>query len=327
MKRITAVLLAVGSLLAAAAPATADQKLADTVASSGSWINTSSYTPPLFINYSGTSCMGSVTSDASTALTARWQNVPLGCSFTASAGSDGEAVVLDKVTGRTYEFWRAYKASDGTWHARWGGGDDDANFHWSNGVRAWDRPDGVPYGVQASGLAFTPGLITVSDLYAGAIRHPVHLLVPQACATYKPPATSTDAATTMDQPGCFQYGTIYKLPQGVDISRLPFIARVIAQAAKDYGLVVSDQTHASVGFRAENWQRDYSWWSWAIRRDGSRINPYSDPAGKAAGFDFFGCDGTTSGRPAEPGTNEWDCVPDRTSLLRDFPWRDLVQVN
>src|SRR5437016_3321944 len=39
------------------------------------------------------------------------------------------------------------------WHAQWGSADDNSNFIQSPYGRAWAKPDGANYGVQASGLA------------------------------------------------------------------------------------------------------------------------------------------------------------------------------
>lgn len=333
MRLLATLLLA---LLLPAAPALADQQLADAARNHHVWINTSANTPPVYEAYPNSpppQCWGTVYIDNAAKLVTNVPFVAGACvDFKPSPGSDGEVVIRDHVNKRTFEFWHTYKAADGTWHATWGGADDDANFHWSDGVRAWDTPGGWAWGVQASGLAFQPGLITVSDLWKGTIDHPIHMLVPYACATFKAPATRHDGGVTTDAPGCIQYGQKYRLPADVDISGLPFIARVVAQAAKTYYLIASDETGTAswpgvLGFRAEDWKRTNSWWAWTAAQTLGELNPYWDPAYPpnsitsqwgGHGFDYFGC-------TAVPAN--YQCYPDQNNLLRNFPWAQLVAVN
>jgi hypothetical protein len=148
----------------------------------------------------------------------------------------------------------------------------------------------------------------VAELREGRIDHPVHLTVPHSCRTWRPPATRTDARAGGER--CFEYGTRYELPDDVDIDGLPRLPRMIAQAAKDHYLIVTDQSASTLVFRAENWRRPGAPWGAA--------NPYPRA---------FGCDGRGGdGAPLAAGQEEYDCYPDKLNLFRDFPWRELREL-
>jgi hypothetical protein len=322
--RTLALACALTLTIAASAYGNAVGRLSSEVQRSGVWVNTANYTPPVYrMNSSIPFCWTRVlTNPFFQGLDLKWRKVPLRCDFQPAGGSDSEAVVMNSGLGGTdpavfdyYEFWGAqYK--DLSWQARWGGAADNSEFTVKQGVRAWPTPGGVKYGTQASGIAFVPGLILEPELRAGKIGHVVSLLVPYSCPTWRSPATRTDgSAATNPLDKCLQYGTLFKLPADVPTGALPKVPRLIAEAAKTYGLMVTDQTHSSVAFRAESWQRKWSSWG-----SGDRwTDPYSSPGG------HFGCDGYQSGK-AVASWAEYDCYPDKDHLFRQFPWDKLVEV-
>ena len=298
-------------LIAALSPvsaARADQRLAGEVARAGVWGNTTAGTPAVY-GSGAAPCWSDVGLRASDAnLAARFKQVPLPCGFQPAGGSDAEAVVTDE-TGRAqrdyYELWAMKRDPlTGRWSAGWGGAADLGEMVASDGLRVWP----AWMGTQASGIAFLPGLIRTAELRAGVIPHPVQLVVPYSCPTFKAPATRTDAnAATNPLDRCFRYGQKYKLPASVDISRLRPAARTIAQAAKDYYVVVTDQSHDKVIWRFEGVKP-------------GQANPYTAPGG------LFGCDGRQNGK-AVASWAEYDCYPDQTALFKGFPWAQLVPVN
>ena len=297
-----------------AAPAAADERLAAEVERTNIWVNTDQYTPPIYeVTDASKPCVtdvrhrhidGSIMPE----LEQRWRRAPLPCSILPSGGSDAEAVVMNR-TGEGldyYEFW-ILRREGRDWAAAWGGAANDRAFRWWDGTRAWNDPAGQ-FGTQASGIAFVPGVVRVAELQAGRIDHPVQLVVPQACRTWRAPATRTDNEAGGKH--CFEYGTRYELPDDVDISGLPRLARTIAQAAKDHYLVVTDQSGSTLAIRAENWRRPGAQWG--------EENPYPNA---------FGCDGRAeNGRALRPGQEEYDCYPDKRNLFRDFPWRELREL-
>lgn len=309
MKKATMAVAAL--LIAALSPvpvARADQRLADEVARTGVWGNTSAGTPAVYGSGRAPcwSDVGLRTGDAN--LAARFKQVPLPCDFQPAAGSDAEAVVMDEtgVAQRDYyEFWTMKRDPlTARWSAGWGGAADLGEMVASDGLRVW--PGWM--GTQASGIAFLPGIVRTAELRAGVIPHPVQLVVPYSCPTWKAPATRTDssaASNPLDR--CFQYGQKYKLPASVDISKLRPVARMVAQAAKDYYVVVTDQSHDKVIWRFEGVKP-------------GTVSPYSAPGG------LFGCDGLQGGKPVS-SASEYDCYPNESAVFKGFPWAQLVAVN
>lgn len=303
------------------------------VAQYGVYGNTNAYTPTIFtMDALSTACPISV-ANSYPPLAQRWSNIFSPCNLVASAGTDGEALIYDGLNGKTYEFWQL-KNSSGKWSAVWGGGDSDANFYVDAATqnRVWARPNNVNFGVQASGIAFTPGMITTEDLANGYIDHAVQISVTYSCATWKGIATRTDGnASSNPQDNCIEYGQVYKLPSTVDISSLKGVPRMIALAAQQYGLIVTDQTHGAVVFRFENYKRTMPPWPT------DDAHPITDPYRGVPGRDgptnlpdYFGCDGLQGGAPVAYG-KEYDCAFDQNNLMRPWNtlglWSKLVAVN
>ena len=82
---------------------------------------------------------------------------------------------------------------------------------------------------------------------------------------------------------------------------------MIAQAAKDYYVVVTDQSHDRVIWRFEGVKP-------------GEVSPYSKPGG------LFGCDGLQSGKTVS-AASEYDCYPNETAVFKGFPWAQLLPVN
>ncbi len=177
--------------------------------------------------------------------------------------------------------------------------------------------------MQASGLAFVPGVILVSELRSGVIRHAIRITVPTSCSSWVWPATRTDGdASPTGTNDCYEYGTVYKLSATFVIPQSwPNVDRMIVQAAKDYGLVVTDANRYGIGFRFENYERQWAAWS----PDGSVVDPYMDPS--RTDLNLFQC----------PNPANWSCYPDANNLFHPFTqivapnhqtfWQALVQVN
>ena len=121
----------------------------------------------------------------------------------------------------------------------------------SNGAGGYSEKAG--WGATASSLPLAGGLITLSDLAAGQINHALSVLVPQAAKTsFSFPAQRTDGVSTAAN--AIPEGARFRLPASLNLAaiNMPPVTRMIAQAAQTYGLIVDDQTGASVGFRAED---------------------------------------------------------------------------
>jgi hypothetical protein len=145
----------------------------------------------------------------------------------------------------------------GQWHASWGGRIQhvslDPGYYRTISDGAGGYSEQAGWGVTASSLPVAGGLITLSDLAAGQINHAIAVMVPQAAkGIFSFPAQRTDGVSTATN--AIPEGARFRLPASLNLAafNMPPITREIAQAAQTYGLIVNDQTGATVGFRAED---------------------------------------------------------------------------
>ncbi len=87
----------------------------------GPWINTTSYSVPIY-TVPATQPTVAVELDHAPepALSGAWSAVPLPSSAKPASGTDGDLVVWQPSSGRMWEFWRLVHRSGG-WSATWGG--------------------------------------------------------------------------------------------------------------------------------------------------------------------------------------------------------------
>ncbi len=148
-------------------------------------------------------------------------------------------------------------ATPGQWHAGWGGRilhvSSDPGYYRNVPDPQGGFDEQAGWGATASSLPIAAGLITLSDLASGQIDHAVAMMVPKAKAkAFYCPAQRTDGDDS--SPDAIPEGAHFRLDPALDLSTLqmPPITRMIAEAAQKYGLIVNDQTNATVGFRAED---------------------------------------------------------------------------
>ena len=158
----------------------------------------------------------------------------------ASQRGDSHLIVWDQDNNVDYEFYHATRPSensDGQWHA-------DQESVWNlntNTFRTlgWTSAD-------AAGLPILPGLVRpdealpVSQGGQGVINHAIRITLNQwmILDQYIYPAShiANDNTSPADPP----MGTRFRLKASVDISAFDPESKVIAQAMKDYGLIVAD---------------------------------------------------------------------------------------
>jgi hypothetical protein len=146
-----------------------------------------------------------------------------------SAG-DRHVIVLDRATCTDYELYDAHPVRGG---AAWTAG-SGAIFHLrSDHLRpaGWTSAD-------AAGLPILPGLARYDEVRAGAIDHALRFTAPCTAARYVYPARHE--ASTCHAADAPPMGLRVRLKAGVNISRLPRQARVVALALKRYGLILAD---------------------------------------------------------------------------------------
>ncbi|MBG0831981.1 hypothetical protein HS041_30205 [Planomonospora sp. ID67723] len=145
-----------------------------------------------------------------------------------SSQGDRHVLVVDTGSCTLYELYAAHPRGRG-----WRAGSGAVFDLRSNKLRpaGWTSAD-------AAGLPIAPGLVRYEEVAAGRIDHAIRVTVPRSQKKYVWPArhfasSSTDAALP-------PMGLRLRLRAGVDTSRLPRQARVIAEAMKTYGVIVAD---------------------------------------------------------------------------------------
>ena len=155
---------------------------------------------------------------------------------------DSHLIVWDQDNDLLYEFYRASRPSenaDGKWHA-------DQETVWdltTNTFRTlgWTSAD-------AAGLAILPGLVRpdeglpVSQGGQGVINHAIRFTLQNAIILnqFLYPASHTANPGNTNPAIQPPMGSRFRLKAGVDISNLSPQSKIIAQAMKDYGLMLAD---------------------------------------------------------------------------------------
>ncbi len=154
---------------------------------------------------------------------------PIPLDAPVEAGSDAHILVVREGTCDLYELYHTHRTTNG-----WAAG---SGAHWnlnSNALRplGWTSAD-------AAGLPITPGLVRYEEVAAGHIDHAIRVTFGTTCRGYILPATHLASSTSCstDAP---PMGLRLRLRADYPIAGLSPQARVIAQAMKDYGLIVAD---------------------------------------------------------------------------------------
>ena len=159
---------------------------------------------------------------------------------------DSHLLVWDEDSNILYEFYRASRPSenaDGQWHA-------DNESIWDTKANSF-RPLGWT-SADAAGLPILPGLarpdegLPASQGGQGIIRHALRFTLPNAIILnqYLYPASHTANPGNNNRSNQPPMGARFRLKSSVNISAMNPQSRVIAQALKDYGLIVADNGSA-----------------------------------------------------------------------------------
>jgi len=146
----------------------------------------------------------------------------------AGAGGDRHVLVVRQGTCDLFELFVGRRQGGG-WVAASGARFDLT----SNALRplGWTSAD-------AAGLPILPGLVRYEEVAAGKIQHPIRVTFATTRRGYVLPATHWASSVT-DQ-NAPPMGLRLRMKAGYDISGLTGQARVIAEAMKEYGLIVAD---------------------------------------------------------------------------------------
>lgn len=153
---------------------------------------------------------------------------PVPLNAPVEGGSDRHVIVVQQETCQLFELFVARRSGAG-WTANSG-----ARFDLrSNALRplGWTSAD-------AAGLPIFPGLVRYEEVAAGRIDHAIRVTFSTTRRGYILPATHfASSNTNVDAPAM---GQRLRLKAGYDISSLTGQARVIAEAMKNYGVIVAD---------------------------------------------------------------------------------------
>jgi hypothetical protein len=142
---------------------------------------------------------------------------------------DRHVIVVDRDSCRDYELFDAHPLHGGrSWHAGSG-----AIFNLrSNHLRpaGWTSAD-------AAGLAILPGLARYDEVRRGSIDHALRFTARCTAPRYVYPARHEASTCSGFYP---PMGLRVRLKASVNISGLPYQARVVAQALKRYGMILAD---------------------------------------------------------------------------------------
>jgi hypothetical protein len=157
--------------------------------------------------------------------------IPRGVKIEGGANADGDrhALLLDKDRCRLYELFALYPKPGGGWRAGSGAIFDLR----SNRLRpaGWTSAD-------AAGLAILPGLARYDEVKRGRIDHALRFTVSRSRRAYVYPARHF--ASDLTDPSLPPMGLRLRLKASFDTRPFPRQARIVLEALKRYGMIVSD---------------------------------------------------------------------------------------
>jgi hypothetical protein len=146
-----------------------------------------------------------------------------------NAGGDRHVIVVDRANCKDYELFSAYPKAGGR---RWQAGSGAIFNLRSNHLRpaGWTSAD-------AAGLPILAGLARYDEVRHGAIDHALRFTAPCTAPSFVYPARHQASTCSGFYP---PMGLRVRLKASVNVSGLPYQARVVAQALKRYGLILAD---------------------------------------------------------------------------------------
>jgi len=145
------------------------------------------------------------------------------------SSGDRHVIVVNRETCMDYELFAAYPHRGG---AYWTAGSGAIFNLRSNHLRpaGWTSAD-------AAGLPILPGLARYDEVARGSINHALRFTAACTSRAYIYPARHFASTCSGFYP---PMGLRVRLKASVDISKLPYQARVVARALKAYGLILAD---------------------------------------------------------------------------------------
>ena len=217
------------------------------LATTNPWINTTTYSTPVYTVPAGQPTVRVKLDTTSAPLQEAFEQVPIPAGAKPAAGGDAHMVVWQPATDTMWEFWLASLKADG-WHARWGGRMTQVSQN--PGYFTAPNPG---WGATATSLPLLGGLMRISELQSGRIDHALAFAIPHTklWKAWSWPAQRSDGDT--DSATAIPEGARFRLPAHLDIDALglPPVTAAIAKAVQRYGMVLRDKS-GSVSFYAED---------------------------------------------------------------------------
>ncbi len=143
---------------------------------------------------------------------------------------DRHVILVDRSNCRDYELYDAFPHHHGRY---WTAGSGAVFNLRSNHLRpaGWTSAD-------AAGLPILPGLARYNDVAHGSIDHALRFTAPCTAPRYVYPARHQ--ASTCSARWAPPMGLRVRLKSSVNISGLPYQARVVARALRTYGMILAD---------------------------------------------------------------------------------------
>lgn len=207
------------------------------------WMNTTSYSIPVYVVRRNTPTRHVTLDTWGPDLQQAFDAVPIPAGARAAAGTDESMTVWQPSTNRLWDFW-GMRTVHGQWHARWGGEMDDVSQN-PGYFQHWAQTNN--WGATATGLPLLGGLVTFADLRRGQINHALAIALPQTQeAKWTWPAQRTDGSSIAAGVTEIPEGMRFRLDPHLNIAalRLPRIDAMLARAAQRYGIVVRDRAGA-----------------------------------------------------------------------------------
>jgi hypothetical protein len=175
--------------------------------------------------------------------------IPASPLIEGGGGSEGDRhlLIVRQDEKKLYELYAAEKQPDGTWHAGSGAVFDLTGYQLR--PAGWTSTD-------AAGLAVLPGLVRYDEVASGQINHAIRFTVPSTRKAYVWPARHyASSITDLTYP---PMGQRFRLKASFNTSGYPYQARIVLEALKKYGMIVSDNGGAwfITGSPDDGWDND-----------------------------------------------------------------------
>jgi hypothetical protein len=226
-------------------------------------LNTSDYTEPIYYRSSKSTAMHQVNCTMYRCIGG--SSAPLRGDELPASGSDGQLIVVDLSTRRSYEFWDVAKSSDGTVEIDADGSVSAGSMNVvSLDGRGNKSVNGKNLNITGSGVSRLLGVIRAHEIRAAAtdprtaIPHALSVSLPahvNCSGSFVEPATKTDGQSSSNR--CVREGSRLQLDPAFTCSSLSTkMAQAVCYTLQKYGAYDTDSGCESICVYA---QQNQSW--------------------------------------------------------------------